>query len=60
LEPDPIRRVFREYPDLVPEREDFLKGTVKISRHTVSHPEYGFVPGTIGEGAVLFLLSYMA
>jgi hypothetical protein len=37
---------------MISEREDFLKGTLEISRHTISHPEYGFVPGTIGEGGL--------
>jgi hypothetical protein len=47
-----ICRVAREHPDLVPEREQFLKTTIEISRHTLSHPEYGFVPGTIGDGGL--------
>jgi hypothetical protein len=47
-----ICRVAQENPDLVPERAQFLKTTIEISRHTLAHPEYGFVPGTIGDGGL--------
>ena len=42
----------KDHPDLVPEHDQFLKTTIEISRHTLEHPEYGFVPGTIGEGGL--------
>ncbi|HUS05746.1 MAG TPA: hypothetical protein VMZ52_05605, partial [Bryobacteraceae bacterium] len=45
-------RAALDRPDLVPERQEFLAGALEISRHTVQHPEYGFVPGTIGEGGL--------
>ena len=45
-----ICRLAKEYPDRIPEGSEFLKATVEIGRHTVTHPELTSVSGTIGGG----------
>lgn len=45
----------KEYPGSVPEEKEFLAGMIEISRHTLSHPAYAFVPGTLGEGGLHYI-----
>jgi hypothetical protein len=49
-----------EYPGSVPEKDEFLAGTIEISRFTLGHPEYAFVPGTIGEGGLHYIFYHGA